>query len=1554
MTTEAEQHLRRIVEQNNDKFSNFDTQKNLTEKYNLDTGRAAEYKGRELFELLQNVDDAYEELCKKEPSKRGAIVKASVEYIGNILRVSNYGTAFSENTINSLCQGGVSEKGKEYIGNKGIGFRSLLNWASEIHIWSGDYSIRFSEEFAAQQFHIIYEKSETVREEKRKLPELKYPILSAPEPYNVEKPNDYTTIIEVVIKEDTQNNVWNLDKQIKEFNPEILLFLPNVTNIDFNQNGEKFSFNKTKGKENSQIIIQKLNDNKEILYSKTYYLYKKNELINSIPLKMGIAIPENYDSEILEKNKFFTFFPIRDAFCPFPALLHSTFKLNRSRDTIDRDDINVDVMKHLLDFYISTVVKNFVHVKFENYAIQLLTPYTEKFLPTPFDKMEIQITEENTISFFDYYIQQCKTKKLLLNVNKRFLIPSPNIRILSDYPNTFNGLSFNSLLSNLPSKCIKFVKQLTNSNNEYTDKELELLINQNSENWAPEDRIETFFWWINNYPNSNCFPHLLRIKSKSIKWVSKEKNCFFSSGKFDDIPEWASIDLLDDDDKNRLLTIFTEQYQDKLDSKKHNDDKDKNPVRLTIRYLSEDLNLPFLEYVTRSLVSPINESINENYQHSIDFVNWLYQYFDDLKTGITTLKEIDYQFPGADGKVHSSKQLYLGKNYNNKYSKILDLTSYTELASLSSFNFSDINKAIEFFLFFNVLEVPPVYSDDITYRKDEYYKYLRTEITKRYYEKNVRLSDLELFQINNYEHIIQTLSANEIISWILDDKNPELFQKLSGLAEGKIKFYYGMEWTPRTFSYQITPYLRYILSSEKWLLISGKKVSPNQCLFREEDKISRFIPCITHDYLIEISGSHNLEDVQNLLRVLGVKDNIVTLSSQNYYSLLLNLQETANTKEISTQIYRQSVIYYKDYKNLEIFGPSEAKSIFFTKGKVWSKTLNKYTPIQDTFFYGSATINISKKSLIALPLRTGSREIVEKIFGVKEFSETYSLFQYDVDEHLSQEFSDYFDNYKPYIFCYRMDDAKTAEIEKFQQLTITLVNKAILKNAEGEEKTVLQKYQLLSDENNDNHYLITINNDTKLTIDNFVSNIEQILSIIINTQNKDQLFKYTQIFLANNENRNRILQSDFENVDYTLERSRNILNGMLGDKKQLTDFLKSKGLLNEKSTVLLNQISFTSFESKINQEHLFELLNEIKIDLPIICNVLKRNDLTIKKVLSEKAIYCFSKYSDYYYYTLRDSLLSKSLTEQMQFLNRGQDYDNYEIPLRDSIFYNPMEELKKYFEANSLIFVPEVNLSEYNYRVFYSANLNKLESENYNTTDIDRFANSSNENYSLFFFDYEQLKNQLNEYIKKYAASSKKDNPESSDKKKGELRGKKPPINSGKNGGKGKRKRKEYVSPELKEKEDELKLKQADKAEETVFNEIGNRNIQEINEYFQNSDNLQVNWCSAAAKRKKNFFASDTSGYDIEVKDLDTGNHLYIEVKSSSQCILSFEMSKNEYDCAITNPGKYMVIFVANVDIEKEISISDIHPLPLDFLTSDDFYVQASNYNVFLLNKSQE
>ena len=103
----------------------------------MENARAKDYHGRELLELLQNVDDAYEELCQQDSSKRGREVEAFIEYTGNILRVQNNGTTFNEDSINRLCQGGVSGKKKYYIGNKGIGFRSVLNWASEIRLYSG-------------------------------------------------------------------------------------------------------------------------------------------------------------------------------------------------------------------------------------------------------------------------------------------------------------------------------------------------------------------------------------------------------------------------------------------------------------------------------------------------------------------------------------------------------------------------------------------------------------------------------------------------------------------------------------------------------------------------------------------------------------------------------------------------------------------------------------------------------------------------------------------------------------------------------------------------------------------------------------------------------------------------------------------------------------------------------------------------------------------------------------------------------------------------------------------------------------------------------------------------------------------------------------------------------------------------------------------------------------------------------------------------------------------------------------------------------------------------
>ena len=111
----AKEHIEKIISQKITKFTSFDTERNLLQAYNLDEEFSKGYHGRELFELLQNVDDAYEELCQNNSLMRGKDVKTLIEYKNNILRVCNTGTSFRKDTIERLCQGAVSAKDEKYM-----------------------------------------------------------------------------------------------------------------------------------------------------------------------------------------------------------------------------------------------------------------------------------------------------------------------------------------------------------------------------------------------------------------------------------------------------------------------------------------------------------------------------------------------------------------------------------------------------------------------------------------------------------------------------------------------------------------------------------------------------------------------------------------------------------------------------------------------------------------------------------------------------------------------------------------------------------------------------------------------------------------------------------------------------------------------------------------------------------------------------------------------------------------------------------------------------------------------------------------------------------------------------------------------------------------------------------------------------------------------------------------------------------------------------------------------------------------------------------------------
>ncbi|MFZ4522752.1 MAG: sacsin N-terminal ATP-binding-like domain-containing protein [Bacteroidales bacterium] len=184
------------------------------------------YIGRQLLELLQNADDAKTEN-----------VLISIDTLNSKLSVANNGLPFDLSGVKSLMLAYTSSKNKkEFIGNKGLGFRSILNWVTWVKVKTKNVVLEFSPDIAKREF----EKLVTDIDERQKLidneenlgeGEVPFAILSIPDFYENKEEQEWETIIEV--KYNKQSEPYIL-KQIELITPEVLLFLNHITKIEIN------------------------------------------------------------------------------------------------------------------------------------------------------------------------------------------------------------------------------------------------------------------------------------------------------------------------------------------------------------------------------------------------------------------------------------------------------------------------------------------------------------------------------------------------------------------------------------------------------------------------------------------------------------------------------------------------------------------------------------------------------------------------------------------------------------------------------------------------------------------------------------------------------------------------------------------------------------------------------------------------------------------------------------------------------------------------------------------------------------------------------------------------------------------------------------------------------------------------------------------------------------------------------------------------------------------------------------------------------------------------
>ena len=239
----------------------------LSDLAGLESYVAESYDSRSFIELLQNADDA---------ASSNFLIQKYKKY----LIVANDGEIFSESDLETICRSASSNKHRgESIGYRGIGFKSVVGLAQEVHIVSGNLETTFSKNLT------LLEVPKATR----------VPLLRIPHPIDFSVKNETSVQIDQLkflgyktffIFDGLIAN--SIDKEFIDFDSSSLLFLKNIQKLSLE--GER--------RETFEVSRKYLDD----LFSKFILKTSKEQRnwIVATDRNVSIAFLQNTQSENIE------------------------------------------------------------------------------------------------------------------------------------------------------------------------------------------------------------------------------------------------------------------------------------------------------------------------------------------------------------------------------------------------------------------------------------------------------------------------------------------------------------------------------------------------------------------------------------------------------------------------------------------------------------------------------------------------------------------------------------------------------------------------------------------------------------------------------------------------------------------------------------------------------------------------------------------------------------------------------------------------------------------------------------------------------------------------------------------------------------------------------------------------------------------------------------------------------------------------------------------------------------------------------------------------------
>lgn len=1453
-----------IEKYTNSKLIN-ELEKACSEEYEL----MRDYNGRQILELLQNVDDAYGDKKKSENLDGNEEVEVKITYKDNVLEVGNTGTTFTKETIERLCLGRASSKSSQNIGNKGTGFRSLLNDAEWIELYSGDFAIRFSEDFSKSCFS-DYSHIESIKEQlmswKKDYP-LCFPIMNCPE--QIEKvDSDFDTLIRVKLKEGNKLKETGVTKQLKQPFYKSLLFLPNVTKIIIDTDKET-------------RMAEKLIVGMDVLIDRTvngrsepveeYYVFEKGVKIDDKTAALTIAVPKESDYDF-KKEKLYCYFPIRSFSTPINALINAPFITNNSRDDVpnDSEEINKKIFSKILPF-IKEVAEKLAKPKYADTAIKMVTPIQDN-----------KLWDSDIFNFHDEYLDLLSDARILPTVNEKYISIQDTPKLIMDvYPTEFKGEEFNLLLQILKKENVEIVTSLSEFINyeelDFSADDLARKINLINDKWDISTRIKVFLWWSKHYRTTDIVPHLLMDSRDN--WILKGNKAFLPTDSgISVLPnelEWVKLCVLRQDNVNELISQIKCNYGDEW--KKLNDKykaERTGDKRILDAYSKEYLAIEFTEQSSSDLIiSTINRQIDDE-DKAKSFIIWFFENYQNRLTQGSELSKVSFHLPNKNGDIKSSNKLFLDKSYGNPLGdKLFANTTYSALMDPNKlYQGNDLDAFTAFIEKCGVAKFPLIKTESLINNNE-----FKNFIYGKYSDKiDFNINYLTSKSIDNIENVISNLNTSEIVEWV--SKDEELRELLNSNRKGS-NVTQQSNWNGLYFN--SNEYIRYVLNTTSWIQFEGNKYSPQQVVKYEKLKgnVKNIYGISEHD-LLEVVGN-------DLIQSLEFKESMALLEDIEI-KRILEVLPTFDKGEISRKLYTEIIKFKKDKE--PTYSPKDIQVL-----------------AKDGKFYPANTVKYADKKLpktlenqeyfISIPVKQ-SISTINKWLGVERFRTNLELSSFNKVDYSLEKFKQEVDEIKTAVLS-TIDDNKT-NVDRIKRMQIVPCSKIIAIDKEQNNRQVHLEDFYFVDDRRDFYVKLPSSKQSiehlRLS-DGFSNAIVDIFKQLLTLELDANL---VELLVSKDATRKREKISDEFGVDkwnesYELLFSKNAISRLV------FEYFSENGACSD----TLNQIENVDFSYILRDsdyETIISNLKEINKDISDLNNLSELINLDVREFWQKK----IRRYLDEHQQEFADKLFSKLVYDgdsekQNRFLLELDEYINYSADLdsiKNSVKFDLVQAVYEFFP----VFID--NVEKKDVKTIYKANYDELNPDNLFTDEI---ANNQKIQIMIYFNRGDEFKNWLILQQKKV----EKEQSESSNDTYKQLEGVIPDkqeieFRESKGFASTNRKRRSGVYTKgAEEKANNAKKVVGNKGEFLIYNllckKYGIENVFPKSEAFVEIGVLKPGQASSGE-------------YDLSYKD-EHGKTFYVEVKTGDG--KSFIITPGELNFAKQNHNQFKLYLVSEIDSIK-------------------------------------